>query len=482
MKRLFLFLIIITMLTFSACDDSDSFSTDTGNMLTFSTDTVMMDTLFSGVASSTYSFWVYNNSGDGIKVSSVRLQRGNQTGFRVNVDGEYLDNTLGSIVTDVKVRKGDSLRVFVELTAQTNDDVEPQLVEDNLVFSLESGVTQYVNLRAYSWDAILCDSIVISKDSTMAFSKPLVIYKGLVVDSGATLTINAPTALYFHDGAGVDVYGTLIVNGSAGTDVVFRGDRTDYMFDYLPYDRVSGQWKGIRIHESSWDNYLSFADIHSGEYGITCDSCAYDSSATKITLDCVTIHNCKGAGFESFNAPIVIQNSQITNTLGDCVGIYGGKALFVYCTFAQFYPFDADRGAALRFTNYVGDYDYPLHLVECYNSLITGYDEDVIYGEMNDTTVAFLYYFMNCIMRTEKPDTAALNSGLYNNIIWETSEDSVQGKDHFALIDEDNLAYDFSLDSLSTARGAAISLEGYYTDRIGAVRKDTSDIGCYEYY
>ena len=41
----------------------------------------------------------------------------------------------------------------------------------------------------------------------------------------------------------------------------------------------------------------------------------------------------------------------------------------------------------------------------------------------------------------------------FENIIWETPKDSVQGKQHFVLIDEENLIYDFRLDSLSTAQG-----------------------------
>jgi hypothetical protein len=70
-----------------------------------------MDTVFSNVASRTYSFWVFNRPGDGIRLNTVRLRNGNQTGFRVNVDGSYLDNTTGSVVNDLEVRKGDSLQV-----------------------------------------------------------------------------------------------------------------------------------------------------------------------------------------------------------------------------------------------------------------------------------------------------------------------------------------------------------------------------------
>lgn len=76
-----------------------------------------MDTIFSTVGSRTYDFWVYNRSRDGVRLKSVRLRKGNQTGFRVNVDGSYLDNTFGSVVNNLEVRKDDSIRVFVELTS-----------------------------------------------------------------------------------------------------------------------------------------------------------------------------------------------------------------------------------------------------------------------------------------------------------------------------------------------------------------------------
>ena len=93
MKRILLPLLLLGCLL-AACSDNDSFSADRGNRLTFSADTVAMDTVFSTVGSSTYTFWVFNNSGDGIRLTSVRLKNGNQTGFRANVDGSYLDNTM----------------------------------------------------------------------------------------------------------------------------------------------------------------------------------------------------------------------------------------------------------------------------------------------------------------------------------------------------------------------------------------------------
>ena len=131
---------------------------------------------------------------------------------------------------------------------------------------------------------------------------------------------------------------------------------------------------------------------------------------------------------------------------GQCVSIEGGQAQIRRCTIAQFYPFDADRGAALLFTNTL-----PLHAVLCDSSIITGYADDVVMGIQTDTTQMFEYRFMHSLLRTPKVETA--DSVRFSGIIWESPKDSIQGKRQFRLIDEDNLIYDFHLDSLSTARG-----------------------------
>ena len=146
MKRLSLYAILMAVILFASCSNDDSFSTDSSHLLSFTRDTVTLDTLFSNVPSSTYSFWVHNNTGDGIRINSVRLSKGNQTGYRVNVDGIYLSASTGYQTSNIELRKGDSLRVFVEITTPTNNLDSAKLVTDKLLFTLESGVQQQVVL------------------------------------------------------------------------------------------------------------------------------------------------------------------------------------------------------------------------------------------------------------------------------------------------------------------------------------------------
>ena len=433
-------------LMMGACSDDESYSTSTQDLLTFTADTLKMDTVFANVGSATYTFWAYNRTDKAIRLNTVRLRNGNQTGFRVNVDGSYLDNSLGAVATNLEVRKGDSLRVFVELTAPETNQLEPQMVVDDLVFQLESGAEQRVRLQAWAWDALKWTDRVISRDTTIDTRVPIIIYgSGLRVDSGAVLTLRG-TTLYFHDRAGLDVYGRL-----KAEDCVMRGDRLDRMFDYLPYDRISGQWRGLWFARTSAGNTLSNTEIRNATTGIClADSAAMDKQQPRLWMSHCIVHNTKGPGLVSYRSYVELEYCQLTNTEGDCLAVYGGICAVDHCTLAQFYPFSAERGAALRFESN-GDVAFV-----CTNSIVTGYEEDVVMGEQTDTTAVYAYLFRDCLLRTPKVENDTVG---FQNIIWETPKDSIQGKQHFVRIDEKNLYYDFHLDSLSTAKG-----KGCYPD------------------
>jgi len=428
-RRLFFFVLAIGSLL-TACSDDDTFSTSRSNILSFSADTVRMDTLFSTVPSATYGFWVHNNSGDGIRIQTARLERGGQSGFRVNVDGSFLD----PVATNFEVRKGDSLRVFVEVTTPENGTEGPQLVEDNLLLTLESGVVQKINLRTWSWDAEKMNALRIKKDTTIESSRPIVVYDSIVVDSGAVLTLRN-TQLYFHHDAHITVRGKLLAQ-----NCLMRGDRLDHMFDYLPYDRVSGQWRGIRLMKLSLGNKIENCEIRNTQNAIVCDS-------AELSMNNCIVHNCKGYGVKGSNSDINIDYCQITNCLSDCLLVDGGIVKVNHSTLAQFYPFNANRGGALRFNTGKRGID-----ISCLNTLATGYDADVVFGEQKDTTLVYKFIFENCLLRTDSVN----NPDCMKNIIWETPKDSVEGKKHFRTIDEDKLFYDFRLDSISPALARGI--------------------------
>jgi hypothetical protein len=436
MKRIFFFL--ITILAFVACSDDDSFSSSSGLRLDFPADTIKLDTVFSRTASSTYSFWVHNRNSSGIRMQSVRLKRGNQTGFRVNVDGIYLDNANGSQTNEIEIRRNDSILVFVEITPYEAHSDEPVSITDQLVFQSEGGSEQSVCLQAWAWDAVKLYSPVIEADSVIESAKPLVIYGDFTVAEGAHLTIRN-TTLYFHDASGMNVYGTLQTD-----NCTMRGDRLDRMFSYLPYDRVPGQWKGVRLYENSSDNILINTQIRNSYEGLVCDSAAIDSTSYRLVMQQCVVHNTQGNAVQISNTHARLENCQLSNAEGDCLHIDGGIVEISYCTLAQFYPFTGGRGAALYITNH-----HPLLALSCVGSILTGYDDDVLMGNRISDEITFNYSFSQSLLRTPAVD----DPEHFSEIIWESPKDSIQGKAHFIKVDEDNLDYDFHLDSLSTAVG-----------------------------
>ena len=425
MRRLFFFL-ASAMLLLTACSDNDSFTTDRSSRLTFSRDTVQLDTLFSAVPSVTYTFWIYNRASDGLRISTARLEKGNQTGFRVNIDGTFL-NPVGQ---NFEIRQGDSLRVFVEITSYENHAATPQLVEDNLLLTLESGVEQRVNLRTYSWDAEKLTSLVVARDTTIESSKPLVLYgDGITVAPEATLTLKNCT-LYFHSDARLLVEGRLVAEGC-----LFRGDRLDHMFAYLPYDRVSGQWRGIQVVKDAEGCFLTDSEVRSAWDGIVADS-------TVVSLTNTVVHNNRGYGLYAADSDVQLYECLLSNAEADCLALHGSTAVVDQCTLAQFYPLTANRGAALRFTP---TDDHPSKLT-CTNTLMTGYADDVMTGLASDGETSF-YQFSNCLIRT--PEITG-DEG-FTDILWETPKDEFQGTQHFLLVDGQNLIYDFTIKQDSPA-------------------------------
>ena len=111
----------------------------------------------------------------------------------------------------------------------------------------------------------------------------------------------------------------------------------------------------------------------------------------------------------------------------------------------------------------------------CTNTLATGYEDDVVMGEVKDTAQVFDYRFSNCILRTD----SVSDEKHFEDMMWETPKDSIQGKKHFRNIDEDNLYYDFTIDSISPAFSRGIG-RGDFTSA-EASRRANKGVSRYSY-
>ena len=385
MKLIFYFLLTIMLCV--ACSDDEQFTTSSSDLLTLPDDTLKMDTVFSGRSSATYTFWVHNRNSKALRIQNVRLRDANK-GFRINVDGEYLNPT----ISGVEVLGGDSLLVFVELTAPEAGQLEPKPVDEELHFTLESGAEQLVKLRAWTWDAERWVDKTVSADETVATDKPILVTGTLVIEEGATLRLEG-TTLYFHDDAALVVRGTLEAEG-----VTLRGDRLDDMFSYLPYDHISGQWQGITVEEKGLLK-MTECDLHGAFLGIMA------AEGAGVMLTGTVVHNNAGDGINANGAELILDHCLLSNAEGSLLTVQNCSVTLTQCTLAQYYPF-ALRDTALHLgegTTYTID-----------KLLIAGYEEELI-----------------SIHESVEP----VKEEAYHQA----------KKDDFVLIDEDNLIYDFHL-------------------------------------
>lgn len=460
-----------------ACATDDDFTTSATARLTFSSDTLSMDTVLSEIATSTRTFTIYNKNDKGIRIRSAHLEAGANSPFRVNIDGVFIHT---GYAADIEVRRKDSVAVFVAATLPESGEEYPLFVRDKLVLLLESGATQEVVLEAYGQDVETKHGWVIATDTVLSGRKPYHIFDSLYVAEGATLSIEEGVRFYFRNGAGMRVDGRIVAHGTVDSPIVFRGDRTDDLVPGQPYDRVPGQWKGILLTSRSFDNHFDYCDIHSADYGIRCDSSAMESE--KLRIENSIIHNMKGDALELRSCKAFVGNSQLSNAGGNCVTQYGGDSRFIHCTLANFYLFDLNRGAALFFSNQLVGNKYPIERAEFINCMLTGYSSDEIYGEQSDDkTLPFRYQFSSCLM-----DMAPESGAAFVDVLWDTSDNEVSREGNFVPFDTGRLLFDFRLDQRSVAIGSAnvaVTREYYPFDRLGNDRLSDgkSDMGCYEF-
>ena len=238
-------LALVLLLSFS-CNKNKNF---TVNHLDFDQDTVLFDTVFTTVGSTTQTFKIYNNNPGKINIDEIELMGGESSPFRINVDGISAD-----YLEDVEIRGRDSLFSFVEVTLEVNNTTNPLIIEDSVRF-LTNGLNQYMHLAVWGQDAYFHNNEIVS--GTWMNDKPHVLY-GIVavgfpgLDSNLNLTIPAGTDIYAHKDSRLLVYKSSIdIQGELNNEVTFRGDRLESY-----YDDIAGQWYGVHLIEAQ-TSYIS---------------------------------------------------------------------------------------------------------------------------------------------------------------------------------------------------------------------------------
>ena len=446
MRLHLIYIYLLLLLGLTACDGLDDYSTNPAHTLRFSADTLLLDTVFSEVPTSTRQVMVYNPNQEDLLIQSIALAGGNNSGFRINVDG-----VSGTSFADVPLAARDSLYIFVEATfgRQADGNRLPTLQKDSILFSF-NGNRQEIKLRAYAQDVTVMRGHTFRQDTLIVSDEHILIYDSLVVAPDVCLTVGSSTHFYFHRHAELVVHGTLQVEGKHGEPVTFRGDRTDRLFSNLPYDRLPRQWKGVRFTASSYDNRLHYVDIHGGNYGIQCDSS--DLSRRKLTLEHSVIRQVSGCGLSLRHCQALVGNTEISNAGEDCVSITGGVNTFIHCTLANYFSWDVRQGVALRV--------------------------DEAAGEASQSSAEAT--FLNCLIAGSASQEVAGSAESLSLIGTVCAEG-----DDFRQLDANTQSYDFRPTEASEARhaGDVSGASAYPYDRNGVVRPtdEVPDAGCYQY-
>jgi hypothetical protein len=302
-----------------------------------------------------------------------------------------------------------------------------------------------------------------------------------------SLTIQAGATIYMHAGAMLYAYGNVSALGTKDEPIIFRGDRTDMLFDSVPYRMASGQWNGIYLVNPADmlppTYQIEYMDVLSGGVGLYVYSEAKDS-LPQLTLQNSRIHNHSIYGLVLQNVDAAVVNCEISNCASYCVYLAGGKHNFVHNTIASYYGYPytnlnihqnilADDVAAVYINNLSKNTAQTVSSFK--NCIITG-------GRKNNVVVATPfseYYegrFEGNYLRSDSLDKAYAKNNVYAS-----DSDSTVFRNIYYLYKEYHY-YDFHLDTLSPARGIGDSIVAlpYPLDREGVQRKGKPDAGCYE--
>lgn len=471
-----LFFSLMAGLIFSCRDDG--FDTNPDISLAFSTDSLLFDTVFTTVGSSTRSFMVYNNHHRRVRISSVGLGNNQQSYFRLNVNGRS-----GTHIRDVEIGARDSIFVFVEVTVDPVNQNLPLTITDSVVFNINNNL-QNVKLIAWGQNANFIHPNhvdpesgiayhLISDNTTWTADLPYLIYGLAVVAPNRTLTVEKGARVHFHNNASLIFLSgaTLKVDGTIELPVTFQGDRLEQFFADKP-----GQWGRIWLTATSKNHDINYAIIKNGSVGLHVDSIGSTTEPT-LRIRNTIIKNMSFVGLMAQGSHVVAQNTVIANCGQHTLLLsLGGKYDFRHCTFANYFNLpntSLRQTPSLLFNNFYRDVKGNIQQRN-FESVYFG--NSIVYGSLQEEIGFDLvpgsvvnYTFDHCLIRTQLSTNGPNFINVLNNRTPQFNNINLQ---------------DYRLKSNSPAIGAgkaAIANE-IPLDILGRNRQQRPDIGAFQFY
>ena len=465
-----------------SCKKENPISNDPSLKLSFSTDTLLFDTVFTSLGSTTHHLMIYNKHDDDLKISSIRLLGGEDSPYRLNLDGES-----GTEFYDKVIPANDSLFSFMRVTINPNDLNTPFVVEDELEF-ITNGNTQTVKLLAWGQNAnyIVADKVVIIGGEPYPYhivadslqttvwtkEKPYVVYGYALINSYGTLRIEEGTRIYCHQNGGILSWsdGQLIIDGTAEEPVIIQGDRLEPYYQNTP-----GQWQQILMMDgrAGADHRISHAIIRNGTIGLNSQSVLKPTECA-LRIDNTIVENQSGYGLFSILYAVEAKNFVIANCGFANFWAFGGNYRLVHGTIANYWDANEhNKNLAVQVTNYAKDaqteqlFYYPFHM-EMDNCIVYGKQKDEFSTQFSaeaDST----FVLDHCLVKSEKfnGNMAGFNHCLFNM------------EPYFA-----DFKGNFHIDSITSSvigTGNPIFGNEVPYDLDGVARAGMPDIGAYQY-
>lgn len=404
-------LILIIISSIISCE-KENFYDASDIKLEFSQDTIMFDTIFTTIGTSTKYLTVKNPYSKTVKVSSIYLAGGNNSPYRINIDGFS-----GTKLDNYEIKGKDSLYIFIEVTIDPNNSDLPLVVNDSIIFAYKNN-TQDVNLVSWGQDVNLIngeENGIIQGTQYWTNNKPYLIYNSMLVDTNSTLTIAPGTKLHFHKSSRLYVLGTIIADGTFEEPIIFQGDRPEEDYNDIP-----GQWDGIWLMAGSNNNFFDFTEIKNAIIGIQVDTLANELKPT-LQLSNSKILNMTAVGLYAQGSTIEAHNNVIGNCGQFAVALtIGGSYSFYHCTIANYWGYSTRTTPSVLLNNYYIDVDNniqtrPLNKAIFGNCIIYGNKESELFLDKVETE-NFNFLFDHTLIKVDK-DFSTADNNYFKNII-----------------------------------------------------------------
>jgi hypothetical protein len=381
----------VVLLFFSNCKKDAA----TVSNMSFSTDTLTFDTVFTTLGSTTQYFKVFNHSRQPLTINSIKLQQLQGTQYRINVDG-----ISGTSFTNVQIPGRDSIYVFVEVTVNPNSAATPFVIIDNVNFTI-GNTTETVFLQAFGQNAHFHYGEVIYSGHTETWNNdlPHVILgtnniPGVLVECGGTLNIKPGCKVLFQANSALFVEGTLNAISHVWHDsIIFRGVRLEQYYQDLP-----GQWFGIAFLRSNTciaQGNFNHCVINESQYGIYAGGSAISNNASDfqgteqmpvVNIEKSIVSNSQYDAIYGFNANITAQNSLFYTSGDNLVKLgLGGIYNFTNCTMYNFgNAYVSHQNPILLLSNVVTVTDANNHNTYYPEPLTSNFTNCAIYGNLTN--------------------------------------------------------------------------------------------------